>query len=206
MWTSGALSGGCPWSSDLLPSGISKPPVKTRWLVTGDLVPSQELPQSGAEGQPLTYVSKHRKTSTKWTSVSDFWMRPCSGREKVAETRTPSPDTPTSYYQHFSNMPSVKWPVGFVKVPYQGRPLAPPQALRMPKNNSKETYSVPPKGHLLVKNIWSDSQVVQRYRTRGAPFPIHKAPRMPKNSSKKSYLVPGPKARLRQGTFEKPRY
>ena len=28
---------------------------------------------------------------------------------------------------------------------------------------------------------------------------------MPKNSSKKPYLVPGPKARLRQGTFEKPR-
>ena len=46
---------------------------------------------------------------------------------------------------------------------------------------------------------------MQRYRTRGAPFAIHKAPRMPKNSSKKPYLVPGPKARLRQGTFEKPR-
>ena len=29
-----------------------------------------------------------------------------------------------------------------------------------------------------------DSQVVQRYRTRGAPFPIHKAPRMHKNRSK----------------------
>ena len=27
------------------PSGIPKPPVKTRWLVTGDLVPSQGLPQ-----------------------------------------------------------------------------------------------------------------------------------------------------------------
>ena len=26
-------------------SGMSKPPVKTRWLVTGDLVPSQGLPQ-----------------------------------------------------------------------------------------------------------------------------------------------------------------
>ena len=29
---------------------------------------------------------------------------------------------------------------------------------------------------------------------------------MPKNISKKPFLVPGPKARLRQGTFEKPRY
>ena len=28
---------------------------------------------------------------------------------------------------------------------------------------------------------------------------------MPKNISKKTYLVPDPKARLRQGTFEKPR-
>ena len=28
---------------------------------------------------------------------------------------------------------------------------------------------------------------------------------MPKNTSKKTYLVQGPKARLRQGTFEKPR-
>ena len=42
-------------------SGISKPPVKTRWLVTGDLVPSQGLPQRGAEAQPLTYVLKHWK-------------------------------------------------------------------------------------------------------------------------------------------------
>ena len=33
------------------------------------------------------------KTSTKWTSVSDFAVRPRSGRENVAETRTPSPDT-----------------------------------------------------------------------------------------------------------------
>ena len=46
-----------------------------------------------------------------------------------------------------------------------------PRALRMPKNNSKETYSVPPEVQLLVKNMWGDSQVVQRYRTRGAPFP-----------------------------------
>ena len=29
--------------------------------------------------------------------------------------------------QRFSNMPSVKWLLGFAKVPYQGRPLAPPQ-------------------------------------------------------------------------------
>ena len=38
------------------------------------------------------------------------------------------------------------------------------------------------------------------------PFPVHKAPRMPKDSSKKPYLAPDPKACLRQGTFEKPRY
>ena len=95
---------------------------------------------------------------------------------------------------------------GFCKGTVPGAPPRPsPGPLRMPKNNSKETYSVPPEGHLLVKNMWSDSQVVQRYRTRGAPFPVHKAPRMPKNISKKTYLVPGPKARLRQGTFEKPR-
>ena len=29
---------------------------------------------------------------------------------------------------------------------------------------------------------------------------------MPKDSPKKTYLVPDPKARLRQGTFEKPRF
>ena len=44
--------------------------------------------------QPLTYVFKTlEKTSTKWTSVSDFAVRPRSGRENVAETCTPSPDT-----------------------------------------------------------------------------------------------------------------
>ena len=46
---------------------------------------------------------------------------------------------------------------------------------------------------------------MQRYRSRGAPFPTHKTPTMPKKSSNKPYLVPGPKARLRRGTFEKPR-
>ena len=33
------------------------------------------------------------KTSTKWISVSDFAVRPRSGRENVAETCIPSPDT-----------------------------------------------------------------------------------------------------------------
>ena len=61
-----------------------------------------------------------------------------------------------------------------------GAPSPFPRPLRMPKNTSKETYSVPPEGHILVKNMWIDSQVVQRYRTRDAPFPIHKAPRMPR--------------------------
>ena len=75
---------------------------------------------------------------------------------------------------------------GFCKGTVPGAPPRPsPKPLWIPKNNSKETHSVPPEGHLLVKNMWSDSQVVQRYRTRGAPFPVHKAPRMPKNTSKK---------------------
>ena len=44
--------------------------------------------------QPLTYVFKNTgKTSTKWISVSDFAVRPRCGRENVAETCTPSPDT-----------------------------------------------------------------------------------------------------------------
>ena len=33
------------------------------------------------------------KTSTKWISVSDFAVRPRSGRESAAETCAPSPDT-----------------------------------------------------------------------------------------------------------------
>ena len=95
---------------------------------------------------------------------------------------------------------------GFCKGTVPGAPpLSSPGPLRMPKNNSKETYLVPPKGPILVKNMRRYSQVVQRYRTRGAPFPLHKAPGMPKNTSKKTYLVPGPRAHLRQGTFEKPR-
>ena len=57
----------------------------------------------------------------------------------------------------------------------------------MPQNNSKETYSVPPKGHRV------------RWREH-----VKWLSGMPKKSSKKQYLVPGPKARLRQGTFEKP--
>ena len=45
--------------------------------------------------------------------------------------------------------------------------------------------------------------VVQRHPTRGAPFPTHEAPRMPQKFFLKAVLA-GPKARLRQGTFEKP--
>ena len=59
-------------------------------------------------------------------------------------------------------------------------PLPSPGPLRMPRSSSRETYLVPPEGHILVKNMWSDSQVVTRYRTRGAPFPIHKVPRIRK--------------------------
>ena len=68
---------------------------------------------------------------------------------------------------------------GFCKGTVPGAPPLPsPGSLRMLKNDSKETYLVPPEGHISVKNMWTDSQVVQRYRTRGTPFPIHKAPRM----------------------------
>ena len=43
---------------------------------------------------------------------------------------------------------------GFCKGTVRGAPRRPsPGPLRMPKNNSKETYSVPPEGHLLVKNM-----------------------------------------------------
>ena len=45
--------------------------------------------------KPLTYAFKklEKKTSAKWISVSDFAVRPRSGRENVAETCTASPDT-----------------------------------------------------------------------------------------------------------------
>ena len=43
---------------------------------------------------------------------------------------------------------------GFCKGTVPGAPPLPsPGPLRMRKNNSKETYSVPPEGHLLVKNM-----------------------------------------------------
>ena len=91
---------------------------------------------------------------------------------------------------HFSTGVSISktcllWSDLWVLQRYRARgapkPLSRP--LRMPQNNSKETYSVPREGYILVKNMWSDSQVLQRYRTRGAFFPIHEDPRMPKNSS-----------------------
>ena len=51
----------------------------------------------------------------------------------------------------------------------------------MAENTSKETYSVPPEGHILVKNMWSDSQVVQRYRTRGRLLPHTQTPKNAQN-------------------------
>ena len=43
---------------------------------------------------------------------------------------------------------------GFCKGTVPGAsPFPSPGPLRMPKNISKETYSVPPEGHLLVKNM-----------------------------------------------------
>ena len=88
----------------------------------------------------------------------------------------------------------------------RGAPLPSPDPPRMPKSNSKETYLVPPKGHILVQNMWSDSQVVQRCRSRGAPFPIHQAPQNAQKYLLKNVLGTRPKAHLRQGTFEKPRF
>ena len=59
---------------------------------------------------------------------------------------------------------------GFGKGTVPGAPPLPsPGPLRMPKSNSNETYLVRAKGHVLVKNMWSDSQVVQRYNVLGAP-------------------------------------
>ena len=75
---------------------------------------------------------------------------------------------------------------GFCKGTVPGAPPLPsPGPLRMLKKNPKEMYLVPPEGHILVKNLWSDFQIVQRHRARCTPLPIHKAPRMPKDSSKK---------------------
>ena len=113
-------------------------------------------------------------------------------------------------FQHFSNMPSVKWPLGFAKVPYQGHPLSLPGPLRMPKSNPKETYLVPPEGHISVKNMWRNSQVVQTHSTRGAPSPYTTPPECPK-ILKKRVLGTRPEGELAQGmlpqgTFEKQRF
>ena len=39
------------------------------------------------------HLKETGKTSTKWISVSECAVRPRSGRENVAETCAPSPDT-----------------------------------------------------------------------------------------------------------------
>ena len=70
---------------------------------------------------------------------------------------------------------------------------------------SKETYLVPPGGHISVKNMSSGSQVAQRYRTRAPPSPYTRRQECPKIIPTKKCLVPCQKARLCQGTFEKPR-
>ena len=69
----------------------------------------------------------------------------------------------------------------------------------------KKTYLVPPGGHISVKNMSSGSQVVQRYRTRAPPSPYTRRQECPKIFPTKKCLVPYQKARLCQGTFEKPR-
>ena len=66
---------------------------------------------------------------------------------------------------------------------------------------SKETYLVPPGGHISVKNMSSGSQVVQRYRTRAPPSPYTRRQECPKILPTKKCLVPYQKARLCQGTF-----
>ena len=67
---------------------------------------------------------------------------------------------------------------GFCKGTVPGAsPRPSPGPLTMPKNNSKETYSVPPKGHLLVKNMWSDSQVKAEVPHQGRPLPRAQGPK-----------------------------
>ena len=104
--------------------------------------------------------------------------------------------------QHFSNVPSVKWPMGFAKVPYQGRPLSPP---RPPKNaqtklKRKVLGTPPPRGAHLgeehVKWLSGRAEVLP-------PSPYTRPQECPKIFLK-TYLVPGQMARLCQGTFEKP--
>ena len=91
------------------------------------------------------------------------------------------------------HLASMKWPLGFVKLPYQGCHL------RMPFCSSKETYLVPPEEHTFMlarRTCKVTLRLCREICSRRAPFPFHNAPRMPQNS--------GQKARLRQGTFEKP--
>ena len=81
----------------VLSSGIAKPPVKTRSLVTGALVPPlgcfRALRVRGRGAATNLRFKNIAKTSAKWISVSDFAVHPRSGREIIAETCTLATDT-----------------------------------------------------------------------------------------------------------------
>ena len=85
---------------------------------------------------PITGINGFR--IQKWWFQKEWsFGRPLGdlhGPHQHGQWQLPPPPHSTFVNQHFSNMPSVKWPVGFAKVPYQGRPLATPQA---PKNAQK---------------------------------------------------------------------
>ena len=80
-------------------------------------------------------------------------------------------------------------------------PGAPPSPLpRPPKNGQKKNKrnvlgTTWRHTHILVKNMWSDSRVVQRYRTRAPPSPYTKPLECPRVLLKN---VPGPRP---EGTF-----
>ena len=102
-------------------------------------------------------------------------------------------------------MPSVKWLLGFAKAPYQGRPPRPsPGPLRMPpKIIQKRRTRYHPRG----TSRWRTCEVTLRFcrgTVPGAPPSPYTRPQECPKIGQKTYLVPGPKARLRQGTFEKP--
>ena len=77
-------------------------------------------------------------------------------------------------------MPSVKWPLGFAKYRTRGAPSPFPRPPKNAQNSNRKTYLVPPKGHISVKNMWSDSQLMQRYRTGRPPPPYTRPQECPK--------------------------
>ena len=142
---------------------------------TSPLLVCRPTPKSQSTKATVVHTISLGKKGKGYTLFSAIWNMAAS--RKSSRTTSES-----AFLKHaFREVTS-----GFCKGTVPGAPPLPsPGPLRMLKNNSKETYLVPPEGHISVKNMWTDSQVVQRYRTRGAPFPVHKAPRMPKIGLKK---------------------